>query len=79
MAERWVPTMAETIPSTIHLLGLRDDEEGFRVLLQDKSSMFVYAMYADAVFYRRHSYLTALSAESPAQPDKSGALIFPHS
>ena len=77
MAERWGATIAETIPSDIRLLGLRDDEEGFRVLLQDKHSLFVYALHADAIFYRHYSDLSGVDiTDSPAQTGKGAALIY---
>ena len=71
--------MAETIPSDILFLALIDDPEGFRVLLQNKE-LFVYALHADAVFYRRYSDLSGLNVgspvQSPARTGKQTGLIF---
>lgn len=75
MAERWEPTLTDTLPSDIRLLSLVDDQEGFRVLLQDPKSNFVYGLYADVVFYRRCE-LFADFADSPPQVGAGAALLY---
>ena len=52
MTERWEPTYSETLPWTINLLSVVDDQEGFRVLLQERDTLFVYVVLANPVFYR---------------------------
>ena len=74
MAERWEPTLGDTLPSSIRLLSLVEDDEGFRVLLQDPKSFYVYGVYADAVFCRRCQECTGFG-DSP-QLIKSKALMF---
>ena len=64
------------MPSDMYFLALVDDQEGFRVLVQDKKSLFAYGVYADAVFYRRYSDLSGLNVGSAAHIDKHGGLIF---
>jgi hypothetical protein len=76
MSERWEPTHGHTLPWDIQLLSLVDDQEGFRVLLQD-TSQFVYGVYADAVFYRRCVDLSfANFNDSPPQMGKNTALVY---
>ncbi len=71
MTERWTPTLGETLPSDTRFLGLVDDVEGFRVLLQDKTA-FVYGLYADVVFYQHYPEI------GPSRPvgTPSQALMF---
>ena len=77
MAERWEPTLSDTLPSDIRLLSLVEDDEGFRVLLQDPKSFYVYGVYANAVFYRRCQEVNGNHFDdSPPQLGKGDGLLY---
>jgi hypothetical protein len=76
MTETWEP-IGTTLTPQSRLLSVLDTPEGFRVLIEDHSG-FVYAVRAEAVFYRRCNLLYdgEYTDSSPPSLAKQKTILF---
>lgn len=74
--ERWEP-VGTTLVGSLRLMGLIDDAEGFRVLLQDtKQPWFVYGIYGRVIYYQRNNALRDCSYPGSPLPASCQNLLF---